>query len=40
MDSDGETLLFTTASIFNLAQDLKVLRVKWLVLIGVGEMVA
>jgi hypothetical protein len=39
MDSGGETLLFTTTIIFNLAEDLKIHIVKWLVPIGVGELV-
>jgi hypothetical protein len=40
MDSGGETLLFTAAIIFNLAQDLKVHIIKWLVPIGAGEVAA
>jgi hypothetical protein len=36
MDSDGKTLLFATAIIFILAQNLEVHTVKWLVPTGVG----
>jgi hypothetical protein len=40
MDSDGKTMLFTAAIIFNLAQNLEVHIVKWSILNGVGEVSA
>jgi hypothetical protein len=40
MDSDGKTLLFIAAIIFNLIQNLEVHTVKWSVPNGVGKVVA